>query len=213
MGIFERLFGKTAPSVAIKVQMREEEPNPDDYHIFSGKIAGFPIKAEVPFEAKAECERLFRKSNRSYEENEYLYFNYWVNVYYKGERHGYHGVNDVWTYPIRSLPEFPLIHEWIYSILGKKKPEIKGNINTVKKWENKGSIYVLGKYSSMNIQVSFKPRGYVLKFLIKDELRWEDKASYNTKTGQANFHFYYSNAQGKIIDWAKAIFIENTLKA
>lgn len=210
MGILDWLFGKTAPNVTIKVQIREEEPSPANYQTFSGKISGTPIKAEVPVEAKAECERLLRKSNRSYDENEYLYKNYWVNVYYKGERHGYHGVNDIWTYSARALPELPLIHEWIYSILEKKKPEIKGNIVAVKKWEDKGSIYVLGKYSSMDIQVAFKPKGYVLRFVIKDELRWEEKASYNIKTGQGDFHFYYSNVQGKIIEWAKAVFEENS---
>jgi len=100
----------------------------------------------------------------------------------------------------------PLLHDWIYSILGKKKPQIDEDIATVKTWEEKGTIHALGSYASIRAQVSFKPRGYVLAFLLKDDLRWEEKASFNTKNGQADFPFYYSNAQGKIIEWGRAVF-------
>jgi hypothetical protein len=215
MGIFEWLFGKnekgresTVPSVTFTVRLEKVEPAPIAYEEFTDEIAGAPVRAEVPIEAKTECERLLRKSNRSDADNRYLHDNYWVNVYYKNERHSYHGINDIWTYSARELPELPLLHEWTYSILGKNKPQINEEISTVETWEEKGIIHALGSHASIQVQVSFKPRGYVLAFLLKDELRWEDKASYNTKTGQADFPFYYSNAQGRIIKWGKAIFEE-----
>src|SRR3990172_8380776 len=88
-----------------------------------------------------------------------------------------------------------------------------GRIPTVKTWEEKGSIHALGTYSSISVKVAFKPKGFVLTFQIKDDLRWEDKASYNTKTDQRDFPFYYSNAQEKIIEWGKSVFEENKLIA
>jgi hypothetical protein len=220
MGLFDWILRKkenhdktSVPAVKLTVSVEKCEPSPVMYNNFSSEIAGEPVKAEVPTEARAECERLLRKPKRSDSENEYLHYNYWVNVYYKGERHGYHGISDIWTYSARSLPELPLLHEWIYSILGKKRAEIKGDINTVKTWEEKGTIYVLGTYASLYVKVSFKPRGFVLSFLIKDDLRWEDKASYNTKTGQSDFPFYYSKAQGRIIEWGKSVFEEKRIRA
>lgn len=215
MGIFDWLFQKNEPlkelTLPSKTLTVREESVEIAYDNFSGEIAGFPVRAEVPIKAKAECEKLLRKPSRTYDENEYLHDNYWVNVYYKGERHGYHGMNDVWTYSARSLPEYLLLYNWIYSILGKKKAEINGNITTVKTWEEKGSIHALGTAnSSISVRVSFKPKGFVLAFLIKDNLRWEDKASYNTKSGQGDFPFYYSNAHEKIIEWGKSIFEEKS---
>jgi len=217
MGVFDWLFRKnetnkesTLPGITLTV--REEKPE-IAYNNFSGKISGFPVRAEVPVKAKVECEKLLRKTNRTYDENEYLHDNYWVNVYYKEERHGYHGINDVWTHSARSLPEYLLLYDWIYTTLGKKKAEINGNITTVKTWEEKGSIHALGTYSSISVKVAFKPKGFVLTFQIKDDLRWEDKASYNTKTDQRDFPFYYSNAQEKIIEWGKSVFEENKLIA
>lgn len=179
------------------------------YNTFSSEIAGVPISAEVPSEAKTKCDELLRKSSRTVDEDEYLHNNYWVNVYYKGERHGYHGINDIWTYSARDLPELPLIHDWIYSILGTKKAEISGDLTTETVREEKGMFYVYGTYGSINVHLSFKPRGYVLSFIINDKFRWNDKASYNTKTGQSDFPFYYSNAKEKISTWAKAVFEEN----
>jgi hypothetical protein len=219
MGIFEWLFGKnekresTVPSITFAVRLETVEPPPVAYEDFTGELAGVPVRAAIPTKAKAECERLLRKPNRTDSENEYLHYNYWVNVYYKNERHSYHGINDIWTYSARDLPELPLLHDWIYSILGKKKPQINEDIATVKTWEEKEMIHALGSYTSIRVQVSFKPRGYVLAFLLKDDLRWEEKASYNTKTGQGDFPFYYSNAQGKIIEWGRAVFKEKKQQA
>ena len=41
---------------------------------------------------------------------------------------------------------------------------------------------------------------------IKDDLRWDDKAFYNSKTGQTYFPYHYSSAQSKIIEWAIEVF-------
>jgi len=220
MGIFEWLFGKnerreesTVPSVTFAVRSEQVEPSPVAYEDFTSEVAGAPVRAEVPVEAKAECERLLKKSNRTDSDNTYLHHNYWVNVYYKNQRHSYHGINDIWTYSARDLPELPLLHDWIYAILGKKKPQINEDIATIKTWEEKGTIHAHGSYASIRVQVSFKPRGYVLAFSLKDDLRWEEKASCNTKTGQADFPFYYSNVQEKIIEWGKALFEEKKQQA
>jgi len=228
MGIFDWLFKKnegskestsqksitqeSIPNVAFTVRMERVDPQPVASDNFNGVIDGEPVKADVPIEAKAECERLLKK-NRTDSENEFLHHNYWVNVYYKNERHGYHGINDVWTYSARDLPEFPLLYEWIYTILGKKKPKINGDIVTAKSWEEKGTTHVSGNFASIRVQVLFKPRGFVLNFLLNDESRWEDKASFNTKTGQNDFPFYYSDAQAKIIEWGTRVYEESRMKS
>jgi hypothetical protein len=214
MGFFDWLFPKNkkheeskASSISFSIRTEIVE-TPISYDTVSAEIAGMPIKAEVPSEAKTRCDELLRKTNRTIDENEYLHNNYWVNVYYKGIRHGYHGIHDLWTYSARDLPELPLIHNWIYLILGKKKAQITGDITTATTREEKGTIFIYGTYGSINVQLSFKPHGFVLNFIIKDNLRWDDKASYNTKTGQSNFPFYYTEAQDKIIEWAKRVFEE-----
>lgn len=227
MGLFDRLFKKidgssratnqtrisseSIPNVTFTVRTERVEPSPV-FDYFASKIAGVPVKAEVPMEAKAECERLLKKENRTEDENEFLYYNYWVNVYYKDERHGYNGVNDVWTHSVRDLPEYLLLYDWIYKILDKKKLKIDGKIVTTRTWEERGTINISGEYASMRIKVSFKPRGFVLNFLLNDELRWEDKASFNTKTGQNNFPYYYSEAKGKIIEWGKQVYEEKMVQ-
>lgn len=228
MGIFDWLFKKSEasnesknqksvspesiPNVTFTVRMERVDPLPVAVESFNGKIAGEPVKAEVPIEAKAECERLLKKKNRTDSESEFLYYNYWVNVYYKNERHGYHGINDVWTHSARDLPEFQLLYDWIYTILDKTKPKIHGDIATSKFWEEKGIMHTSGNFSSIQLQVSFRPRGFVLNFLLNDESRWEDKASFNTKTGQTDFPFYYSEAQAKIIEWGKRVYEENRVR-
>ena len=218
MGLFDWIFRK-------QVKKREELVDPgviltfpvervktqEACDSFSHIIAGVPVRAEVPIESKAKCDKLLRKPNRSAYDNEYLNSNYWVNVYYKGERHGYHGVSNIWTYSARELPELPLLHDWVYSILGKKKAEIEENITTVKTWEEKGTIHALGTHDSLSVEVSFRPRGFVLSFVVKDDLRW-DKGSYNTRIGHADFPFYYSSAQGKIIEWAIEVFEQKRLR-
>lgn len=191
MGILDWLSSKNkqhkeanVPSITFSVQSEIDE-TPIPFNTFTTEIAGTSIRAEVPYEAKTKCENLLLKLNRSFEDNQFLHENYWVNVYFKGVRHGYHGINDLWTYSARDLPELPLIHDWIYSILGTKRPEIHGDLTTEKTWVDERTIYVLGNYGTINVQLSFKPRGFVLNFIIKDNLRWADKASLNnTKTGQ-----------------------------
>jgi hypothetical protein len=218
MGLLDWLFPKNkqnemhdvpkVPDITFSITT-EIVKTPISYNIFSSEIEGVPIKAEVPSEAKTRCDELLRKSSRTADEDEYLHDNYWVNVYYKGVRHGYHGINDLWTYSARDLPELPLMHEWLYSILGMKKAEISGDLTTETVREENGVLYVYGTYGSVNIHLSFKPKGFVLSFIINDKFRWNDKASYNTKTNQSDFPFYYSNAEGKIIEWAKRVFEEN----
>ena len=179
---------------------------------FSGFIAGIPVRAEVPVESKAKCDKLLRKPNRTSYDNEYLHDNYWVNVYYKGQRHGYHGVSDIWTYSARELPELASLHDWVYLILGKKKAEVSGSITTTRTWEENGTIHALGAHNSLSVKLSFKPRGFVLSFMLKDDLRWEDKCSYNTRTGHSDFPYYYSSAQSKIIEWATEVFQQKRVR-
>jgi len=225
MGIFDWLFKRSdspkvpplqtttiqesIPSVTFTVRMERVEPSPTAFEKYNCIISGEQVRAEVPIEAKTECERLFGKKNRTALECDFLHHNYWVNVYYKGERYGYHGINDNWTTSAHSLPELPLLHDWVYSILGKRRPKIDSAIVTIKSWEEKGAIHALGSFASIRVQVAFKPRGFVLNFLLNDESRWEDKASFNTKTGQGYFPFYYSEAQSKIIGWANQVYEEN----
>lgn len=228
MGIFDWLFRKSEtpkvatqrttkvqesiPSVTFTVRMERVEPPPTVFEKYNSTVAGEQVRAEVPIEAKAECERLLKKKNRTASECDFLHNNYWVNVYYKGERYGYHGINDNWTTPAHNLPELPLLHDWVYTILGKKRPTIDGDIVTIKSWEEKGAMHVLGSFASIQVHVSFKPRGFVLNFLLNDESRWQDKASLNAKTGQGEFPFYYSNAQSKITEWGNQVYEENRIR-
>jgi hypothetical protein len=170
------------------------------------------VRAEVPVESKAKCDKLLRKPNRTSYDNEYLNDNYWVNVYYKGQRHGYHGVSDIWTYSARELSELASLHDWVYLILGKKKAEVSGSITTTRTWEENGTIHALGAHNSLSVKLSFKPRGFVLSFMLKDDLRWEDKCSYNTRTGHSDFPYYYSSAQSKIIEWATEVFQQKRVR-
>jgi len=189
----------------------KESATQDSCSSFSTTITGAPVRAEVPVEAKAMCDKLLRKPNRTWSENEYLHKNYWVTVYYKGERHGYHGVGDIWTHSARQLPELANLHDWVYSILGKKKAEVNGSITTIRTWEEAGTLYALGATDSLSVKLSFKPRGFVLSFALNDNLRWEDKGSYNTRTGHAEFPHYYSSAQLKIIEWATEVFQQKSV--
>jgi hypothetical protein len=104
MSIFQWLFGKTekhressGPSVTITACLEKVEPSPTAYEEFTGEIAGAAVRAEVPIDAKTECERLLRKSNRSNTDNTYLHDNYWVTVHYKNACHGYHGIKGMWS--------------------------------------------------------------------------------------------------------------------
>lgn len=179
---------------------------------FTTEILGVPVRAEVPMEIKAECERLLCKEYRTNDENDYLHYNYWVNVFYKNERHGYHGINDIWTYSARELPELSLLHDWIYEILGKRKPAAPNEIHTIKVWEEKGVIYAQGRFSLIEIELSFKTRGYVLSFSLKEVFRWKERASYNTKNNKSDFPYYYSIAEQKIIEWGRSLFDERKRK-
>ena len=220
MGIFDWLFKtkeKLAPAaqnVTLSIRTERVDPEPIEVENFIGEIAGEKVKAEIPIKEKVECERLLRKRDRTNDENEFLYNNYWINVYYKGIRHGYHGLNDYWTYTARDLPEIPQLHEWIYKILGKNKLSLPDNISTVTSWDDSGTIYVKGQSGLFIVQVYFKPRGFILNFALNDDNRYENKASFNKKdneatfnikTGETHFPFYYSDAQSKIIEWGKTV--------
>jgi putative phage-type endonuclease len=180
--------------------------------IFLGTIEGLSVRAEVPIESKHRCDQLLRKPELSREEAEYLHDNYWVTVYYKGDRHGYHGVSDIWTYSARDLPELTSLHDWMYLILGKKKADITMAILTSNVWEEGGTIRALGGCNSFAVELSFRPKGHVLSFVLKDSLRWKDKCTYNTKTGRSDFPYYYSSVQSKIVDWAVHVFQENKVE-
>lgn len=91
MGLFDWLFKKNGdstkatnpkptdkgldPIVTFTVRMEQVDPPPVAVETFTGEIAGVPVRAEVPIEAKAECERLLKKKSRSESENEFLYYN------------------------------------------------------------------------------------------------------------------------------------------
>jgi hypothetical protein len=218
-GLFGWLLGSFASTDdqlidgrAIMTFRDKESPTQDSSRSFSATIAGFPVRAEVPIETKAKCDRLLAKPNPTLSDNEYLNQNYWVTIYYKGQRHGYHGVKDIWTHSARELPELVSLHDWIYSILGKKKTDVSGGITTIRTWQEDGTIYALGVHDSLSIILSFKPRGYVLNFALNDNLRWEDRCSYNTRTGHSDFPYYYSSAQLKIIEWACEVFQQNRVR-
>jgi len=68
------------------------------YERFTTEIAGECVLARVPVAAKKKGERLMRKSDHDEDESDYLHENYWVEVYYRGQRHGYKGTDDIWTY-------------------------------------------------------------------------------------------------------------------
>jgi len=187
----------------------------EEFKIVTSEIAKLPIKAKIPLTEKKECDKLLNKKHLSQDDISYLHSGYWINVFYKNQRHGYHGINDVWTYEIRDFPEYIQIYQWIYSILGKEQFVIDGDIKTIKSWQENGIVYYLGNYLSLDIIVFFKRRGYVLNFKLvdkNDNYKKYEKGSYNTKTGISSFHFYYQKAENKIIDWAKKVYLENKQK-
>lgn len=213
MIFFKKLFTKKTTSKIIKRVNDFEEI--EEFQIFSYEIAKLPIKAEIPLTKKKECDKILTKKHLSQDDIDYLHSGYWINVYYKNQRHGYHGINDVWTYEIRDYSEYIQIYKWIYLILGREQFVIDGNIETVKSWQKNGTIYYLGSYLSLDIIVNFKPRGYVLKFKIinkNDNYRKYEKGYYNTKTKVSSLHFYYQKTEGKIIDWANKVYLEHKQK-
>lgn len=146
------------PNVTLSIRTEMVDPEPIEVESFIGEVAGEKVKAEIPLKEKAECERLLRKKDRTDYENEFLYNNYWINVYFKGVRHGYHGLNDYWTYSARELPEITLLHEWIYMILGKNKLALPDNISTVTSWDDSGTIYIKGQSGSFS-EIVKRPNG------------------------------------------------------
>ena len=44
-----------------------------------------------------------RKSDHDEDQGDYLHENYWVEVHYRGQRHGYKGTDEIWTYSARDL--------------------------------------------------------------------------------------------------------------
>ena len=133
---------------------------------FYGSVAGIPISAHVPFELKKKCDKLLRKQNRTSNDNEKLHDGYWVDIYYKGHHHGYHGVSDDWTYSARELSDLNNLNDFVYQLLGKKKTEINGDITTTKITEENRIFHIFGAYNTFNIELSFKPKSYVLNFVL-----------------------------------------------
>jgi len=174
------------------------------YESFTTEIAGARALAHVPVAAKKTCERLMLKSDHDEDERDYLHENYWVEVHYRGERHGYKGTDDIWTYSARDLPESLLLHEWMYLILGKRKLSIERPLQTTEIRED--AVWAEARRGSFVVQVSFRPRGHNLSFVLCDEGRWKEHGSYNVKTRRADFPFYYSEAQAQIVEWGIAVF-------
>jgi hypothetical protein len=174
------------------------------YESFTTEIAGARVLAHVPVAAKKTCERLMRKSDHDEDERDYLHENYWVEVYYRGQRHGYKGTDDTWTYSARDLPEFLLLYEWMYLILGKRKLRVDRPLQTTEIREE--AVWAEARRGPFVVQVSFRPRGHKLSFVLRDEGRWKEHGSYNVKTRRADFPFYYSEAQAQIVEWGIAVY-------
>src|SRR5438093_10648993 len=94
------------------------------YERFTTEIAGARVLARVPVDAKEMCERLMRKSDHNGDEADYLPRTTGWRFTIGGQLHGYKGTDDLWTYSARNLPEFLLLYEWMYLILGKRKLRI-----------------------------------------------------------------------------------------
>ena len=127
------------------------------YERFTTEIAGARVLARVPVAAKKMCERLMRKSDHNEDEADYLHENYWVEVHYRGQLHGYKGTDDIWTYSARNLPEFLLLYEWMSLILGKRKLRIDRPLQTTELRED--AVWAEARRGPFVVQVSFRPRG------------------------------------------------------
>ena len=195
----------------IGVILRGDMDDDSTYERFTTEIAGARVLARVPVAAKKMCERLMRKSDHNEDEADYLHENYWVEVHYRGQLHGYKGTDDLWTYSARNLPEFLLLYEWMYLILGKRKLRIDRPLQTTELRED--AVWAEARRGPFVVQVSFRPRGYTLSFVLCDEGRYEEHGSYNVKTRRADFPFYYSEAQARIVEWGIAVFDTNGVRA
>jgi len=104
-----------------------------------------------------------------------------------------------------------LLYEWVYLILGKRQLLIDRPLETT---EIRGdAVWAEARRGPFVVQVSFRPRGYTLSFVLRDEGRYEEHGSYNVKTRRADFPFYYSEAQARIVEWGTAVFDSNGVRA
>jgi hypothetical protein len=222
MGFFKQIFRSNkqneplVPFITIskKIESKIDKHNsgPIQIAVYKGKINNAPIIAEVPILAKQECETLMKKSKLSEDESAFLHDNYWVNVCYKGEKHAYKGTDDIWTYSARDLAELPFLHDWIYSILEVSKPIILSNITTIRVWEDNKTIFADGFHQTLKVQLSFKPKGFILNFLLEEEFRFKEKAFYDTRINKYSFPHYFTDVQFKIVEWGMRIYNESRVK-
>lgn len=183
-------------SLSITIEGRREAGD-----VYNTIIADEPVRAEPPKGAVEKYTRLMTKEPLTKEEGAFLYEECWIDVYYKGQRYGYQMAKDIWTYSARSIPELPLLHSWLYQIIGRAKPNHSCAIETIRSWNENCTKYLLGTIDTIQVLVSFKLRGHVLNIRLSNCWR-EDKVTYNTKTEVTDFPFYYSEIKNQVIGWA-----------
>lgn len=189
-----------------KTDKYTEEVN--DYRVVQGLLGSEKVVAEVPYKIKEVCDKMMRNREGSFYDAEFMHDNYWVIVWYKGIRHAYKGTDDIWTYSARELPELNTIHNWIYKLLGVKKPRFKSSeIETMETWiDDSNRLWGIGKTETLQIEFNSSLRGRVRKYSLQSKDRFNDTASYNSKTKVYHFPFYYSDCEKAIADWSDEIF-------
>jgi hypothetical protein len=181
-----------------------------EYRVIVGQFGSEKIVAEIPYKIKEVCDKMMRNPHGSFYDADFMHEHYWVIVWYKRVRHAYKGTDDIWTYSARELPELNIMHDWIYSILGKKKPSFKQDeIKTDEVWVDSGTVWGRGSVADITIEFHSSLRGYVRKFSLKTIGRWEDKASFNPKTGDDTFPYFFSDCKDSICKWADTIIEQN----
>jgi len=175
-----------------------------DYRIVQGQLDGHELVAEIPYKIKEKCDKMIRNTEGSFYDAEFMHDNYWVIVWFKGVRHAYKGTDDIWTYSARELPELPVIHNWIYSILNVSKPSFRSDeIVLVEKWVDEvNHLWCRGVVKDLHIEFTCSLRGNVTKYVLKDKARFRDKAIYSAKRKEFNFPFFYSECQNAIMNWS-----------
>lgn len=218
MGIFDWLFGKqeparipvaNAPEVSFGVSVVVSYEGKGELKTYTTEIDGHKIRAEVPVEQKAVCDKILRKKDWTREDRETMYETYWVDFYVDGDlrRHGYHGNNDNFTYDAQKLPYISQVNDWMYSLLGISKPLPDSPFETINNWQHYGDIYVLGRSGTVLVEMSFKPRGWIVTLVMTDErdVRREKKASIDMKNSSKSEYwpYYYAGIREQIKAWVK----------
>jgi hypothetical protein len=73
-------------------------------------------------------------------------------------------------------------------------------------------LWGIGKIETLQIEFNSSLRGRVRKYSLQSKDRFNDVASYNSKTKVYHFPFYYSDCEKSIADWSDKIFDDSKLK-